>query len=102
MELWYISFAGDHSFSGGVFILAESCEDAEQRCRKLDIRPPGSQFAGGPVPEHQIEDVKPEMMNRLLTLKELNEFLPHWGFERLGDKLDKGFEVDRSRVHVRD
>lgn len=91
--IWYISFADDTHFFGGVFVEALTCEEADQRCRELGIRP-DAQFLGAVVPHHW--HIPVDSMNRLLSKATLTELFPAFGFTTVGDrKLNKN-------CHVRD
>ena len=68
---WYLSYAGEDGFRGGVILRAFGFVHACQRARDLHITP-GGQIHGIPVPIDEVPVAK--YLDRLLTLEELGEF----------------------------
>jgi hypothetical protein len=68
---WYLSYADEDQFRGGVIVRAFGFVHACQRARDLQINP-GGQIQGVPCPPEQVPP--PKYQDRLLSLAELKEF----------------------------
>lgn len=79
-SLWYLSYASEEKFLGGVIVRAFGFIHACQRARDLGISGNG-QIRGVPVPS--VEAPPAKYLDKLLTLAELEEC---WGkMHRLSD-----------------
>lgn len=76
---WYLSYADEEKFRGGVIIAAHGFTGAAYMANILKFSP-GGQVTGLPIPPEELPAQK--YRNRLLTLAELNEC---WSMERLSE-----------------
>ena len=77
MAWWYLSYAGEEGFRGGVIIEARGFGSAVLLSNVLKASP-GGEVRGLKIPPDKLPPPKYHM--RLLTLDELNEF---WDMEKL-------------------
>jgi hypothetical protein len=76
---WYLSYADEHRFRGGVIIEARGFASASVMSAQLGYSP-GGQVTGLKIPR---DELPPEQYrSRLLTLDELSEF---WDMANLGE-----------------
>jgi hypothetical protein len=74
LGLWYLSYADDDGFRGGVYIEANGPTSAVMTASMAKLSPGGEVLIVGPVPEDKIPDHK--FWNRLLTKAELQQSDP--------------------------
>jgi threonine dehydrogenase-like Zn-dependent dehydrogenase len=72
--LWYLSYADDESFRGGVYIEAHGPASAALRANIEKLSPGGEVMIFGPVPIDKIPERK--FWNRTLTKAELRQADP--------------------------
>jgi hypothetical protein len=70
---WYLSYAGETKFNGGVIVRAFGFIHACRRARDLHINP-GGQIHGLPLPDDKVP--APKYQDKWLSLEELQEC---WG-----------------------
>jgi hypothetical protein len=76
---WYLSYAGEQDFNGGVLVMAHGFAGAAFESARRGLSP-GGQVRGLPVPNDHMPPAK--YRNRLLTLVELREF---WDMASIGE-----------------
>jgi hypothetical protein len=73
-EWWYLSFATDEGFLGGVYIQAFGSMSAVTTATVLGFNPGGEVACWGPIPVEQMDlHVPVEKRTRLLSKEEINE-----------------------------
>ena len=74
---WYLSFADEHFFKGGCYVLARDIEDAVRAASEWGCDADGSDVSVIGYPVEDAGDVPPwRMRNRLLTRAELDTWRP--------------------------
>ncbi len=68
--LWYLSFAGDDGFHGGIFVNAVDLIDAVAQTNRLGINP-GGEVLGFPVP-HNMPHPSQKLVEKLLTKDQID------------------------------
>ena len=78
MSWWYLSYADDDGFRGGLYIRAYGPVSAATRAKIEGMSPGGQVRIVGPLPEDDPERPLPPQgyRERLLTLAELRSFAP--------------------------
>jgi hypothetical protein len=82
-SFWYLSYAGETKFNGGVIVRAFGFVHACRRARDLEINP-GGQIKGIVVPPGHVPP--PKYLDRCLSLAELEEC---WGTMSKLSELEK-------------
>jgi hypothetical protein len=81
-EWYFISFATDSENLGAAFVWASGELTAYDEAVKLGIAPcPEQQALAGPVGEKHLRKIQLDLVNRLLTEKELRRRLPTKGYD---------------------
>ncbi len=89
---WYLSFADDTAFRGGVVVRGTDVESATKEAHRLKINP-GGQVLGVPIPEGKVPVAA--YRDRLLTREDCDAC---WDdCVRVGDVID---ELDESKMPI--
>ena len=74
LSVWYLSYADDYGFRGGVYLQAHGPAEATYLSNRRGYSPGGAVMVVGPLPADKIPDRK--FWNRLLTKQDIEAANP--------------------------